>query len=230
MNKARNVKVISVDLYGTLVNVRQSLDPIWRDILRNAYSNDMVQTYWVRATEILREKLLDAAKDETAFKNLRHIFEEALTTFFTEIHQDFDAISGAEMWMRGHNLGNVYPDAQMFLSAVGRKHPLCLSSECDTEMIANITELFNFDSVFCSEKLRCYKLNPQFWSQVIQYYGLSPNQIIHIGDATSDIIGPAERGILTCWVNRHARKWEHEVKPDFEVDSLSQAIEILGLK
>jgi putative hydrolase of the HAD superfamily len=230
MNKAINVKVISVDLGGTLVDVRQSLEPIWRNFLGNAYSNDAVRTHWERATEILREKLLEAAKGDTPFKNLRRIFEEALAGFFIEIRQDFDARSGAEIWMRGHDLGNVYPDAKPFLVATGQKYPICLSSECDLEMIDNITQLYDFDKVFCSEKLKCYKLNPQFWSQVIQYYRLPPDQIIHIGDATSDIIGPAEKGILTCWINRHGRKWDHDVKPDFEVTSLSQIVEILGLK
>jgi putative hydrolase of the HAD superfamily len=230
MGKAASVKVISVDLYGTVVDIRDSLAPIWRTFLGSNFSDDVVKNYWDRATEILREKLLNAAKGETGFKNMRGIFEDALAGFFSEIHMDFDARLGAEMWMRGHELRNIYPDAKLFLAGAGQKFPVCLSSECDLEMIAGVGELYSFDTIFYSEKLRCYKLNPRFWSHIIQHYSLPPDNVLHVGDATSDVVGPAKRGILTCWLNRHGRKWDHDVKPDFEVTSLSQILEILGLK
>lgn len=230
MNKVFNFKVISIDLFGTVVDVRQSLKPIWRTFLSSNYSDKVVELYWERANEILREKLLNISESKTNFKNVRQISEESLADFFSEIHVDFDAKLGAEMWMRGHGLQNIYPDARFFLDAVKSKYPLCLSSECDLEMITNLSELYDFDNVFSSEKLRCYKHNPQFWSHVITKYAFPPDNILHIGDASSDIVGPAKQGILTCWINRHGRKWESSIKPDFEVTSLSDIIEIIGLK
>jgi len=228
VTKAANVKVVSVDLGGTLVDFSQSLRPIWRTLLGNDCPNDSLKHHWDRATEILREKLSDAAKGETGFKNIRAIFQESFEDFFSEIRLDFDPRVAAEKWIRGHDLRNVYADAKLFLAAVDRKYRLCLSSDCDLEMIADIDELYSFDAVFSSESLKCYKLDPQFWMRVSEHYGLPTDNILHVGDDTSDIVGPAKLGILTCWVNRGGRKWDHEVKPDFEVTSLSRIAEILG--
>ena len=70
-----------------------------------------------------------------------------------------------------------------------------------------------------------YKLNPGFFRYIIDYYNLPPANMLHIGDSKSDIITPKQLGIRTCWLNRRNLKWDHAVKPDFEVKSL---LEILG--
>lgn len=222
-----NVKVISFDLGGTLVDVSQGLWPVWRSFFGNDCSDGVVKNYWDRATEILHEKVANAAKSETSFKNLREIFEESFTDFFDEVNLDFDAGLSAEKWIKGHDFSNHYPEAKPFLAVVERRYKICLSSECDLGMLANISELYSFDTVFSSEGLKCYKLNPKFWRHVIQHYRLPPDNVLHVGDSTSDIVGPAKLGILTCWVNRNGRKWDHDVKPDFEVTSLSQIVEIV---
>ena len=88
-------------------------------------------------------------------------------------------------------------------------------------------ELYDFDKIFVSEDLQAYKLNPNFFNQVIQYYNISPEGILHIGDSKSDIIAPKQLGIKTCWVNRHHQKWEQPIKPDFEVKSLLEIPDLL---
>ena len=56
----------------------------------------------------------------------------------------------------------------------------------------------------------------------------NPEKVIHIGDASSDIIGANKFGITTCWINRNNREWIYKVQPDYIVKSLSEVNDILG--
>jgi putative hydrolase of the HAD superfamily len=66
--------------------------------------------------------------------------------------------------------------------------------------------------------------------KIVKHYGVSPGDIIHIGDSSSDIIGANEVGIVTCWWNRDRGKWAYDVKPDYEVNSLIDAASMLGIR
>jgi FMN phosphatase YigB (HAD superfamily) len=75
--------------------------------------------------------------------------------------------------------------------------------------------------------LRAYKANPRFFTQVLDFYQLQPGNILHIGDARSDILTPTQMGIQTCWLNRTGKTWQNEIKPDYEVKSLLEVLDIL---
>ncbi|MDP2919803.1 MAG: HAD family hydrolase, partial [Dehalococcoidia bacterium] len=199
MNKAVNIKVVSLDLFGTLVDVRRGLEPAWNTILGDANSDSLKRKYWDRATEILRDKLLVAGDGNGWFKNIRSVFEDAFRDFFNETHLDFNPQTAAELWILGHRSSYYYPDASVFMSEIFRKHLVCLSSDTSMEMVPGIIETQRFDSIFISEDMRCYKTSSVYWNYIVQHYGFHAASILHIGDASADVIGAKECGIVTCW-------------------------------
>jgi FMN phosphatase YigB (HAD superfamily) len=42
-----------------------------------------------------------------------------------------------------------------------------------------------------------------------------------------DITTPKTLGLLTCWLNRHNSPWTVTIKPDFEVKTLTDILDIL---
>jgi HAD superfamily hydrolase (TIGR01509 family) len=222
-----DVKVISLDVFRTLVPVDESYKYVWSRFLGEKYTENVAQRNWDRATEILQENFQSAAQGTKKFKNIRTIFEETYTQLFGEIKLDFSPSVAAGVLMEGHRTDKYYDDVRPFLEMVGKKHTICLSTDCDTDMIANINALYPFDNVFVSEQLKVYKANPSFFTHVISHYGVRPENILHIGDAKSDVVTPKMLGMLTCWLNRNGSKWDHEIKPDFEVTSLIGVADIL---
>jgi len=229
MNKIGNIKVVSIDLFRTLVDVDQSLETTWKAFLGEKYSDKLAKKYWARATKLMLDKLDEAAVSNEPFKNIRKIFEETYSSVFSEINLDYDYKAAAELSMNEHKAYNVFNDSLNFLEQAGERYPVCLSSDCDIEMITDIDKLFLFDYLFVSEILQSYKLNPAFFDHVINHYGTEPNNIIHIGDSKQDVLVPNQLGMLTCWLNRGEQEWTHDVRPDFEARSLLEVIEILGL-
>ena len=52
--------------------------------------------------------------------------------------------------------------------------------------------------------------------------------VIIIGDSlTSDIQGGVNAGISTCWFNPGGKENSSDVKPDYEISSLNQVLEII---
>jgi FMN hydrolase / 5-amino-6-(5-phospho-D-ribitylamino)uracil phosphatase len=225
--KISDIKLISIDLFQTLVSLDEGRDQIWQLFLQDHYTSELARHCWDRTSEILFQKLYETAIDRQSFKNSRTIIEESYAAIFREINCSFDPRQAGHILIEMHRRNIPFNDAVPFLHAVGKNYKICLSTDCDLEMITDIRKLYAFDKIFVSEELRAYKFNPEFFRQVIRYYQLKPQNILHIGDSQSDIITPKRLGILTCWLNRDDKPWSHEVRPDFKVRSLMDIADIL---
>lgn len=68
------------------------------------------------------------------------------------------------------------------------------------------------------------------FKEVLKHYKVEPEEIIHVGDGYSDVVGANRVGIRTCWLNRDGSKWSHEIAPGYIVNSLFDLAPILGIK
>lgn len=227
MKKIKNMKIVSVDLFRTLIDIAPTPKTIWQKFLKDNFPDEISRKYWRRADEILWRRWDAAGTDHNHFKNVRAILEDTVAELFSEIRLNYDPVLSANALMGDHILQNVFEDAKPFLEKSGQKYTICLSTDADMEMVGDVNKLYPFDSIFISEELRVYKLNPRFFENIIHHYNVLPENILHIGDSKSDIIAPRQIGILTCWLNRNNYKWDHVIKPDFEVKSLLEILEIL---
>jgi FMN phosphatase YigB (HAD superfamily) len=225
--KNPDIKLISIDLFQTLVRLDDEREQIWKVFLNDRYSPELARRYWDRTGDVLLKVLSETAGLTGNFKNTRTMMEESYDVVFKEINCSFPPSQAASLLIELHKHNSPYSDALPFLQAAGKKHPVCLSTDCDTEMITGIRELYPFDKLFVSQELKAYKLNPAFFDRIIGHYRLNPENILHIGDSQSDILVPKKLGIFTCWLNRDSRRWQHPVAPDYEVKSLMDVLDWL---
>jgi FMN hydrolase / 5-amino-6-(5-phospho-D-ribitylamino)uracil phosphatase len=225
--KKANIKIISIDLFRTIVDIDQTSNMIWELFLKNNYSSELSRKYQQRADEINWRRCDASAIADNSFKTVRNVLEETISELFSEIKLDYSPKLSANKIIEKHCLLNIFPDAKPFLERAGQNHTVCLSTDADVETMGNIGEIYLFDNLFVSEELQVYKLNPRFFKHVINHYSLPPSQILHIGDSKADIITPKQLGIQTCWLNRRNLKWDGAIKPDFEVNSLLEILDLL---
>lgn len=223
------IRLISIDLFRTLVKVDENREFIWRTFLGDQYEDETARKYFDRSSEILFHNLDKAASQLDPFKKVRDIFIESYAELFEEINLPYDPRSATETMFQGHRLDHLFEDSLPFLQAAGRRYPICLSTDCDSDMLDGVRNIYSFDKLFVSEELGAYKAHPLFFTQVLQHYRLNPENILHIGDGRADVLTPKKLGIRTCWLNRYGDQWKPEVKPDFEVKSLLDILEILGI-
>jgi FMN phosphatase YigB (HAD superfamily) len=224
-------KVVSVDMFGTLVDVDTIAPNVWKAFLKDKYSAELAEKYWNRASELVFKYFDEQIIKKGRYVSLDIIFKECYEELFLEIKLKFNPGEAAKVLAYHHSHSQPYSDALSFLGSAGVKYPVCLSSDTSVFMLGDLTKLYPFDHIFTSENLQSYKSNSggKFFSAVSAHYGISPEAIIHIGDSNSDVIGAHEAGITSCWLNRNNRKWTNPVKPDYEASSLIEAARILGL-
>ena len=228
----KKYNVVSVDMFGTLANVSSTRELVWKGILKDFYKQDLAESCWDRTTELLFELYEDRIVGKRQNIPLKELYKECYAKLFAEKELDLDPAEAAGTLAYYHSHCELFDDVLPFLNTIGKEYPICIASDTDDDMLGRLRDFFPFDRVFTSEQIGAYKTSSdgKFFSSVVEYYGVEPGSIIHIGDMVSDIKGASEAGITNCWLNRRGKTWEHEIVPDFEVSSLFEFAELLNME
>lgn len=220
------LKVVSIDMFRTLVDLESLERVIWRMLLKDKYTVALAKECATHAGNSLFKYL-----PQNKFLPVKLIFMACFTELFSSTDIEFDPTEATKLWAQQHSLAKPFDDSTLFLNAVGKEYPICLASDTDDDMLGALKQMYAFDYIFTSEQLGSYKANAdgRFFSAIIDYYGVRPEEIIHIGDGGLEIVGAGKAGITTCWLNRTGVEWSHDVKPNYEVNSLVDAASVLGV-
>lgn len=216
-------RVVSVDMFQTLVDIRSRVPAIWSRILGDAYTPDLAGRYAAMLLGLAVPRF-SAPDDGRGFRTARSVFADCFAELFAAAGLNCDSAAAARVFVEEHGRAAKYDDTDAFLSAVSAEYPVCLTSDADVDMVAPHLARFRFDRVFISERLQSYKGEPdcRMFASLLDHYRVRPEQVIHIGDSYADVFGAGQYGITTCWLNRTGQAWEHEVRPDFTVASLRE--------
>lgn len=223
-------RVVSIDMFQTLIDVNSKHYHIWRKILGKNYSEALADEYTEQWSRLFPDHFNHAVRQADGFLSLKPIFESFFGDFFPQFGIDFDPGKAAQIHVDIHRLAPPYEDTEIFLETIREHFPICLVTDSDNEMILPHLDKYRFDQIFISERLKTYKSDPEnrMFHAVINHYPIPPERIFHIGDMYFDITEASKVGITTCWLNRDGKNWNYSVKPDYEVESLLEAAAILG--
>ncbi len=224
-------ELVCIDMFQTLVDIDIRIPFIWRRILKDRYSEQIAEQCAKLVDSKVINRFHECAACNQEFSNLKSIFEPSFLDISKEIGIDFNPVEAVTIFMEEHSNAKLFEDAIRFFELAGDEIPVCLVSDADIEMITGLLGMFRFDEVFISERVRSYKNEPlsRIFKEVLNHYDLDPEKVIHVGDASSDIIGANKNRIKTCWINRQGRDWKHGIKPDYTVKSLVEVIDIIKL-
>ena len=220
-------KVVSVDMFRTLVDLGRVENTIWPALLGDQYSSKLADECALHAGSTLFKYL-----SPDRFLTCKELFATCFGELFATKGLSVDSHAAARLWAAQHPLSPAFNDAAGFLRAAGGRYRLCLASDTDGDMLGPLSEMYPFDHVFTSEQLGCYKAygDGRFFTAIVDHYGVKPHEILHVGDGIQEIVGAKRAGLVACWLNRNRRNWTHDVRPDFEVPSLSDTLGILGVE
>ena len=221
--------VVSVDMFQTLVDVNSMRYYLWRKILGDNYSETLADEYTKQWVSLFPDYFNNAVSQVDDFLPVKTIFESFAADFLPRFGIDFNPKHAAQIHVEIHRLAPPYEDTEAFLETTREYFTICLTTDSDNEMILPHLDKYRFDQIFISERLKSYKndLENRMFQAVINHYSIPPERIFHIGDMYSDVMGANKVGITTCWLNREGKSWNYSIKPDYEVESLLEAAEIL---
>jgi len=152
---------------------------------------------------------------------------EALRRLAT--HHGHDPVIGDrafEVFIAARHEVEFYPEVTTALSKLSSRFRLASFSNGNA-CVHRIGIGHYFEVTLNAESVGRAKPHPEVYLTVARALGISPSELLHVGDhLENDIRGAAEAGCRTAWVNRRGLSWSPEFgpPPDLEVTDLEGLI------
>ena len=188
---------------------------------------DKMRKYYLEREENLVEytsqKVLEDSLAEIGYKNLNHeITRHALDSMYRVTqkhwHLENDSISTLK-WLKENNY-----------------HIGLTSNASDTKDVMELLTIHGIaaylEMVLVSAGFGLRKPHPAIFKEALNFFSAKPDECMMVGDKlASDIKGANQSGITSVWISRRGQtaynKKHLHIKPDFEIQSLSQLPAIL---
>ena len=153
---------------------------------------------------------------------------------FAQMGMKVDEEKVARAYEHNLSIGHYFlPGAEEAVDRLSKKYRLFLVSNGTTSVqkgrmtSANLYRFF--EKVFVSQQIGHNKPAKEYFDACFaQIPDFDKSRAIIVGDSlTSDILGGIHAGIATCWVNPGHKEGRPDIKPDYEIEALSQLEELL---
>lgn len=215
--------IVSFDVFGTLVSVRDSSYDIFRSILRDSGRPDLdVRVFWEYWEE---RNIAHYWEPYRAYKEICELsLDEAFAYFGIRgdpalIRRYFDAFAEFKL----------YPDVSTALDALARHFRLAIVSNIDDDLLAATRLRRDFDLVCTAERASGYKPDGTLFRYLIEHAGVRLVEILHAGQSQfTDMVGGKPLGLTIAWINRSGIALHSSVpRPDFVLPDIASLVPLL---
>ena len=222
------LKAVTFDCYGTLVDWEGGLGTFLYDVARRAGERAPEPGHELRERwEEIQFELI-----QREYRSYHDILVDSLRTWVGERGHRWNETDG-EALERAMQSWQPFPDT---VPALQRTQSaglgLAIVSNTDRHIMAHTLRQLaplQFDEVVVAEDVRAYKPDTPHFDRVLALLDLAPEEVLHVAFGFRYDIGPARRkGMPTAWVNRDRRPLPGPECPDHEWDSLWGLAEMTG--
>jgi 2-haloacid dehalogenase len=219
-------KLLSFDVFGTLVDVRGGCRSAFESMLAEAggtgridplelwdhWEKANIQRYWEQPYRSYRDicrASLEEVFRKTGLKgdpNLIQLYFNAFASFkrFPDVDEVLDQLSNA-------------------------RYKLAVISNIDDDLLKATPLGRSFDVVCTAERAKGYKPDGTLFRYFLTASGLDVNEIFHSGQSqNTDLVGAKPIGFTVAWINRRGlARAEGVPEPDFEFRDLRPILKLL---
>jgi 2-haloalkanoic acid dehalogenase type II len=217
-------RMLSFDVFGTLVNTPPANLGAFRAILADAGRTDLdpkaFYSFWEQR---------NIAHYYEPYRTYKEICRLSLSEAYEEfgvagrdgaIQRFFDCFAAMEL----------YPDVLPTLEILAHGHKLALVSNIDDDLLAMTPLGREFDLICTAERARGYKPDGALFRYLLQASGLPVLDILHCGQSQfTDMVGGKPLGLTIAWINRRGLALDPSVPPpDLILPGLQPLCGLLG--
>jgi 2-haloacid dehalogenase len=219
----RQPKLLSFDVFGTLISVRDASYPAFESILKAAGGTHVdVREFWETWEH---ENIAAYWRPYRAYKA---ICRESLAATFTRFGLS------ADPGLIGHYFDafpkfHLYDDVTPTLEALSKRYRLAIVSNIDDDLLAETPLPKTFDLVCTAEKAGGYKPDGTLFRYLIEHAGVYKDEILHSGQSQfTDMVGAKPLGLDVVWINRRSVELDPSVpKPDLVLPDIQSLQSLL---
>ncbi len=183
----------------------------------------LVAKRWpVAEMRLLRERIAaehpHLAHDFTAQRKL------SLQHALTDVGADPDLVEPCfQAFIAARHQVELYPDVPTGLVRLAGQWRLAALTNGNAD-VQRIGLGQHFQFAICAREFGAAKPDAGIFLAACERLNLPPAQVLHVGDDPHlDVVGAAQAGMPTCWVNRHQMTWPAELpRADIEITDLHQ--------
>lgn len=217
-------KLLSFDVFGTLIKVREGSYGAFRAILQDSGHPEIDEQHFF---EVWEER--NIAHYWEPYRPYKEIARLSLAETFAQfgiagrpelIERYFEAFSGFEL----------YPDVAPTLEALARRHRLAVISNIDDDLLAATRLGREFDLVCTAERARGYKPDGTLFRYLIEQAAVAKDDMLHCGQSQfTDMVGGKPLGLTIAWINRRNVALHVSVpRPDYTLPDIAALLPLLG--
>jgi 2-haloacid dehalogenase len=217
-------KLMSFDVFGTLVDSRSGSRAAFQSILAHSHADHVdIETFWDywEARNIVHYREPYRRARDICELSLAEAFEHFQIRGSTRlIERYFDAFAGFAL----------FPDVVQTLHRLAKRHRLAIVSNIDDDLLAMTPLPRTFELICTAERAHGYKPDGTLFRYLIANAGCQLGDILHSGQSQfTDMVGAKPLGLTVAWINRRGLALHPAVpKPDFELRRLADLTELVG--
>jgi 2-haloacid dehalogenase len=215
-------RVLSFDVYGTLVDVRSGARAAFARILAAVGADHLdpleVWEQWEGA---------NIRRYRPPYRAYKTICRESLAETFARLGVRGDPAL-IRHYFDAYPRFARFPDVDAVLDRLARDHRLALVSNIDDDLLSATQLGRRFDVVCTAERAGGYKPDGTLFRALLSDAKVEAAALLHSGQSQwTDMVGAKPLGIAVAWINRRALPLAPEVpRPDYEFRDLTP---LLGL-
>lgn len=228
------VKTLTFDIFGTVLDLAGSLVPPLEKFLRNCgapadIKGSELWSQWRHRQRIeqYQDNLLMlghsgylAVKRRSLLYSLRNLKIEFTDTQVDEFMESYQYLSP-------------FTDAIEGLERLGQKYDLVMLSNGEQWYLEHLAQNrlgVKFDAILSAETVGQFKPHPAVYRYAANRLGLEPNRIMMVAAHSFDILGARHSGFRAAYVNRYNLPYdESDYKPDVTTKTFYELCDHLGL-
>lgn len=199
------IRAVFLDFYGTIVHEDGEVIKKITDIIYNtgnAADKSSIGTFWWKEFQAMFMN----SYGET-FETQRRLEYRSIVNTLKEFQSYANPQELSDMMFEHWRKPPIFEDAIPFFERC--PVPIFIVSNIDTDDIMAAVHYHNLTpcKVFTSEDARAYKPRRELFELASRDTGLTPGEVVHIGDSlSSDVKGASALGINTIWLNRTSKE------------------------
>ncbi len=218
-------KLISFDVFGTLISVRDSSYGAFERILSEVSAPHIdVKAFWEHWEH------RNIAHYWEAYRSYREICELSLSETFSHFNVAGDGRL-IDLYFEAFPRFFLYDDVARTLDRLSKRYKLAVVSNIDDDLLALTPLRRQFDLICTAQRARGYKPDGTLFRYLIEHAPCRKDEILHAGQSQfTDLVGGKPLGLTIAWINRrHIALDESVPRPDFifpDIQSLTELVEI----
>ena len=224
-DRLRLPKLMSFDVFGTLISVRDSSYGAFERILAATNAGHVdIKAFW----EAWEHRNIE--RYWQPYQSYRAICRASLADTFArfEIDGNPDLIGH---YFESFSTFSLYEDVLPTLDRLARHTRLAIVSNIDDDLLAATPLPRNFDLICTAERAKGYKPDGTLFRYLLEHAGVARQDILHSGQSQfTDLVGGKPLGLTIAWINRRSIPLSEAVpRPDFVFRDIASLLDLIGL-